>query len=638
MCGLFARFGSSLLCRSDDDTLEWIEKLSSRGPDAASVLSGIDRTWQLGHTRLAREDLSYLGEQPLIDSENKFILLFNGEIYNHKRLRGLLPPGRLGNLKSESDSEVLIECLASLGVDRTLSVAVGAYAFVLFDIQERRVIAARDRFGEKPLYFSTSDGLLFLASIPSIVAQMRDDKVGLSSIALSSFLSVGFCASNSVFQGVQQFPADSLGVFLETNEGWELAGLKRISRLSIHKHGLTHIHSKAEALKQLDHLLNEIVADQIDSHSSAGAFLSGGVDSPLIAAIMQSQMSSPLDCFTVAYPNERDYDESARAAWFAKKIGAKHHIVNPGMQDIISHSKRLPLMFDEPFGDSSAVSTSICCEFASQVVDIILSGDGGDEVFWGYNRYNLGFKAWRLFRGFPSRTLLEFILKFQRGILLDLVHNLGFSSVPLLKHKLQKLSACSSSGSLDAYYEAALRQGIFYSERVDFLDLFEECAGSNELTDNPISKIALLDRRFYLPYDILTKVDRVSMANHIEVRCPLLDHRLLDWSLGLDGKLLQNKSQGKLLLRELLSVYFGRKGIPEAAKSGFGLPIRKVLAPGIWPSLVEGLNLDADFVIEKLRIPNLAEIYSAYRSGSANEYDLWYTFCFHQWANLNYEV
>lgn len=550
--------------------------LSHRGPDGNGIWTSQTTPISLGHRRLAVIDLSESGHQPMVSKSGRYVICFNGEIYNYRELKKNTEVF-LGSINwvGTSDTEVLLECIEARGLDFALNASVGMFAFSLWDSQQKKLFLARDRYGEKPLYYGWSGegkhrAFLFGSELKSIRAfKYFDNAVNTESVnEYIRFTNVP--APLSIYNDIfKLLPGSVLCLNTETqcykNHNWWDIGAE------VTKAKSDQIYEYPEAISLIENQLEETIVDHFTADVPIGAFLSGGIDSSLIAALMQSQSNRPINTYTIGF-NEASLNEAPFAKKVANHLGTNHTEVileNNEFFDVVSH---LPDIYDEPFADSSQLATHLVCKTAREYVTVAVSGDGGDEIFGGYNRHILGPKIWRYAQLLPSGL---------RSILGKLIYNTPatISSNTLLRDKLQKVGvALENATDSHTFYESLISPWNKTDKLIKNL-----CAGGSS-TPNHIKhvfglqqltlseKIMLADSLCYLPNDILCKVDRASMNVSLETRAPFLDHRLtnLAWRLKLDMKI--DRRRGKKILRDILSKHIPRDLI-ERPKSGFALPL-----------------------------------------------------------------
>ena len=591
--------------------------IKHRGPDDAGAWADTSAGIALGFRRLSILDLSSAGHQPMHSSSGRFVMTFNGEIYNHTDLRDLLSAAQRGTpaqpWRGHSDSETLLACLEAWGLEDTLQKTVGMFAIALWDTQTRTLHLARDRFGEKPLYYgwATSAGTAAPAFVfGSELKALRAYK-GFSNLvsreALALYMRFTYVpAPYSIFQNIYKLePGCMLSISSKNSEAvppsaplrppavhgglrmhrwWSLASV-------VEAGAQNQISSEEEALETLEQRLKEAVRVQSLADVPLGAFLSGGVDSSCIVALMQAQASSPVKTFTVGF-EETGFDETPHARAVARHLGTDHNeffVSAKQAQEVIA---KLPAMYDEPFADSSQIPTHLVCKAARQQVTVALSGDAGDELFGGYNRYFWGPRIWsRLaWMPYPARQALGAVIKavptggwdaLSRPVNALLPASKNFARAGDRAHKLA--ARLGGVHNLDDLYNSLVSEwqdpaqvvkgngweiGVNLQVPVSMLSDPLPAVGAEQHQ----LRMMYRDTMTYLPDDILCKVDRAAMATSLETRVPFLDHRVaeLAWRLPLNMKI--RDGQGKWALRQVLYKHVPKELI-DRPKAGFAIPV-----------------------------------------------------------------
>ena len=577
MCGVTGILGgkSSL----EDHLEDMATSLRHRGPDNHGVWFDNDARIGLAHTRLSILDLSSAGHQPMPSASGWFIISFNGEIYNHLDLRTQLQEAGLApNWRGHSDTETLLAGFEAWGIEATVQKTIGMFAFAVWDKHSRSLTLARDRIGEKPLYYGWQNGTFLFASELKAIKSHPSFCGEINRNALAAYMQFGNVpAPQSIYTGISKLsPGTLLTVTLDPAK--ECIPVPYWSLLDVARKGQQDPFegSDSEALAQITSTLSSAVLSQQIADVPVGAFLSGGIDSSLIVALMQSQTNKPVHTFTIGFENVQ-YNEANYARAVANHLGTQHTelIVNAAQaQEVIFG---LSTLYDEPFADSSAIPTFLVSKLARIGVTVSLSGDGGDELFGGYNRYsNKVKKIPRFFRG-PLGLILNSVSPNTWDLAASLAspllpNSLKFTSPGDRAHKLASVLHCDSPSHL---YERLLSQwaeanafvlGADYKSSIQSLWQQLSDFKSNEL------KMMVCDTLGYLPNDILHKVDRAAMGVSLETRVPFLDHRVIELAWRLPQHMKIRNGQRKWILRELLYKHVPRDLI-ERPKTGFGIPI-----------------------------------------------------------------
>jgi asparagine synthase (glutamine-hydrolysing) len=551
------------------------DRMIHRGPDSAGVWENESGSIALGHRRLAIVDLTESGHQPMTSADGRWTITYNGELYNASALRDQLGIPRTG-LRGHSDTEILIEAIAKVGIDKTLDHAIGMFAFAAFDRNRDELWIARDRFGEKPLYYTVVNGMFAIASELSALQSVPGFSRGIDRFSLVELLErSAISAPHTIFEGVSKLEP---GSFMCVRRDGSTSKARYFDPSAIALGSTVSTRSDAEAIDEFEHLLAEIVLERTIADVPLGAFLSGGIDSSMIVVMMQRANSSRVKTFTIGFEIE-DLNEAPAARTIANALGTEHHewiVTGNDALDIVPDLGRL---YDEPFADPSQIPTILVSRFAQRDVTVALSGDGGDELFGGYERYRLLERVQR-YRRLPGPALRA-----------------GAWALNLLSEEtLDRLGASPMSAAFPQHLQKRTGKRVHTAaemlgapDNVALYDLMTRPHrnGPHLVLDGarrplpvehyrvgnlePIQMGMAIDTIDYLPNDILTKVDRASMSTSLEVRAPMLDHRLhaFAWSLTPDQRV--RGGVGKWLLREAL-----RNHVPEVAdlpKRGFGVPL-----------------------------------------------------------------
>ncbi|MEW6593828.1 MAG: asparagine synthase (glutamine-hydrolyzing) [Thermodesulfobacteriota bacterium] len=559
--------------------------LAHRGPDDAGVWVDQQVGVALSHRRLAVLDLSPAGKQPMVSESGRFILVFNGEIYNQNELRREL--GR-NAWRGHSDTETLLVALESWGVEAALEKCVGMFAVVLWDREERLLHLARDRMGEKPLYYGWQGGVFLFASELKAMKDHPAFENRIDRQALALFLRHNYIpAPWSIYQGIRKLlPGTHLVVEADIGSGAAEAPRPYWSLRSAAEQGQKNLFegNETEALEELERLLTRSVNGQTVADVPLGAFLSGGVDSSTVVALMQANAGGhPVRTFTMGFEGE-GYDEAQQAREVAKYLGTDHTELYVTAEEAMAVIPRLPFLYDEPFADSSQIPTFLVAQLARRRVTVALSGDGGDELFGGYNRYFWGVSIWRRVGTLPVplRSALASILTVFPPRAWNAVFGiLGTFLPPQWRYanpgdKLHKLAEILPAKTRNDLYQALVSfwkepQTLVSGGRDLSCPSLSALAAPPELPDFA-HRMMCLDFLSYLPDDILVKVDRAAMGVSLETRIPFLDHRLVEFAWRLPLAMKIRDGQGKWLLRQLLYRHVP-KDLVERPKMGFAIPL-----------------------------------------------------------------
>lgn len=629
MCGItgFIHPGAS-----PNDNLARLNAMLSpiyhRGPDDSGTWFDAQYGVALGHRRLAILDLSPAGHQPMSSACGRYVIAFNGEIYNHQELRQKVsqsalvlqqslsqPNDSVVSWRGYSDTETLLACFTSWGIEKTLQATVGMFALAMWDRQTQTLTLARDRIGEKPLYYGWQNrAFLFGSELKALRAHTAFEGK-LDRHAASTFLRINYIpAPSSIYQDIfklvpgtylQLKPLDLAQKTLPAPIAyWSLAQAAQQSQQNPFKGSFN------DAVDELEAMVRQAVQLQSVADVPVGAFLSGGIDSSTVVAMMQSATTSKVTTFSIGMPDAK-MDESKHAAAVARHLGTDHveHIIQP--HEALDLIPRLSEIWDEPFADSSQIPTYLVSHLAKQQVKVALSGDGGDEFFLGYSQYALYQKLWRLrcFGKLPWQTVFNLLAP----------NTTRREYVTALRRSKSIVNAWRQPNAqmlnrywVDHYRHAAVP--LAEQQGVDMLDF--------PLQADAASTAALWDAGTYLPDDILVKVDRASMANSLESRSPLLDHRIIEFSYRLPLNYKLAGGVGKKVLREVLYRHVP-KHIVDRPKMGFSIPLGDWLKKELRPwaeSLLDQIPDDSEFFNK----PSVMQLWRSHLTGQrVNTEQLW---------------
>lgn len=603
MCGLTG-FYSSCFDSSDEDMRIIVSRMADtlrhRGPDDRGVWLDIESGIALAHSRLSILDLSSAGHQPMLSASGRYVTVFNGEIYNHLELRhelGCYVPSELTKAKKDwwyghSDTETLLAAFEAWGVEAALSKTVGMFAIALWDRDKRVLHLARDRFGEKPIYYGWSNGVFLFGSELKALRAYPGFSNNVCREALTQYLRFMYVPTPwSIYNGIYKLepgclltlkggpPSTAPSHPLSAGSVYETVSVDRWwSMVDVVEKGLRDpLTDETAALELLEERLKDSVRLQSIADVPLGAFLSGGVDSSMIVALMQQQNSRQVNTFTVGF-EEVEFDESPHAKAVADHLGTEHtelFVRVAEAQDVIP---QLPSIYDEPFADSSQIPMYLVCRAARKYVTVALSGDAGDELFGGYNRYFWGPRVWNKVAWLPftvRRALGSAIQSIPaEGWKVLGAFGSGIDVVRLSEKTLKVAVGLQCSHHIDDLYASLVNE---WQHPEAFVIGASAPASSfpslpNVPMDDARERMMFWDSLTYLPDDILCKVDRAAMGISLETRVPFLDHRVVEvaWRLPMSMKIRENT--GKWALRQLLYRYVPRDLI-ERPKAGFSIPI-----------------------------------------------------------------
>jgi asparagine synthase (glutamine-hydrolysing) len=617
-----------------------------RGPDDGGIWQDDEAGVVLVHRRLSILDLSPAGHQPMVSASGRYVIVFNGEIYNHQSLRKSLDVRDHGSNESDSitwrghsDTETLLAGIDAWGLEKTLKQSVGMFSLALWDRKERSLTLARDRMGEKPLYYGWQKGVfLFGSELKAIRAHPAFEGL-IDRNAIASQMRCNYIpAPNTIYEGIFKLPPGHCVRVMASSKGdqsgfdlwpyWSFPVEVEESRKNPFNG------SDSEAVNTLDALLGSAVSAQMVADVPLGAFLSGGIDSSTIVALMQAQTSRPIKSFTIGFIEE-GYNEAAHAKAVAAHLGTDHTELYVSSQQALDVIPKLPTLYDEPFSDSSQIPTFLISQMTRQHVTVSLSGDGGDELFGGYNRYLMTQGLWNKIRilPLPVRKIISSILK---TITPDQYNNFSrwvgvLEKYPNLGDKIHKGSDVLSYNSISELYLSLTSHWTDVDLLLKNSNEYKRNGISPEFYQDEIHGMMALDSLTYLPDDILCKVDRAAMGVSLETRVPMLDQRVVEFSWSLPMHMKIRNGEGKWILREVLSKYVPRE-LTDRPKMGFGIPLdswlRGPLRDWAESQLSESrLNQEGYFNSGPIR-----QKWAEHLSGKRNwQYHLWDVLMFQSW-------
>lgn len=631
MCGLagFIDLGRSMPGAVLQRTaVAMADTIRHRGPDDGGVWADAAAGVAIGFRRLAIVDLSPAGHQPMVSASGRFVIAYNGEIYNAAELRAELE-AKGTRFRSHSDTEVVLEACAAWGTEVAVRRFLGMFAFVLWDREDRSLSLVRDRLGIKPLYWGRHGQTIFFGSQPKAFFEHPSWRPEICRDTLAAFLRFSYVpAAASIFRGMAQLRpghigrVDNTGKFSEIHY-WDIAGVAR--------YGIAHRIelSDVEAIDHLEGLLQDSVSRRMIADVPLGAFLSGGVDSSLVAALMQAMGRQATKTFAIGFTDD-DYNEAPYAKVVAKHLGTDHHELYVEPRHALEVIPRLQDWFDEPFADSSQIPTYLVSQLARQHVTVSLSGDGGDELFAGYTRYAQAEQM----RG-HAHCIPRLIREPMGGALTAGLRLLPASlRARRTSRRLGELADLMRRSGEDRMYRALLTMwddpvALAGAERETNSELWT--GGLARTVPDFAERMTFIDTVAYLPGDILTKVDRASMATALEARVPLLDHRVVEFAWSLPRHMKVRNMQTKWLLREVLYRHVPKELI-ERPKMGFGVPIGRWLR-GPLREWAEDLLSERRLRVEGLLDPEpIRARWEQHLTGEIDwQYPLWGVLMFQAW-------
>lgn len=623
------------------------DKMYHRGPDASGVWASDDHRVVLGHRRLAIVDLSPAGAQPMVSRDGRYVIAYNGEIYNHASIRKkLLAEGKIPAFRGTSDTETLLEAIAAYGLKDTLKMAKGMFAIALFDRQEHALFLARDRIGEKPLFYGklkddinngANDGCFVFASDLGSIASLDGFTNSVNADIVGDYMRYGYIsAPYTIYRGIWKLEP---GKMLKIKAPFDKPVIESYwSMVETAVSGQKNLFrgSEAEAAGELERLLRESIAGQMVADVPVGAFLSAGIDSSTVVSLMQAQSAQKVRTFTVGMWEEQ-YNEAPAAKEIAAHLGTQHTEVYITEDDAKSVIPMLAGMFGEPFADSSQIPTYLVSKITREHVTVSLSGDGGDELFCGYNTYYSIDRIWNKVSRIPG------FLRQPASALLGLAAVSG-------KASLSTRARLLGAGSIeDMYLRSEIGEGLKLVRREitgkapDFgpWDAIQpRRAGETWMDTYPAGlleegqhNLMLMDLLMYHPDDILNKVDRTAMAVSLETRVPMLDKDVVEFAWTLPLSYRQGGGVSKKILRDILYRYVPRE-LMERPKKGFSIPLHRWLKQRelrewaeslLSPSLLEEQGLFDAAAVKKL--------WDDYILKNVWRPQIWYILVFQEWLN-----
>jgi asparagine synthase (glutamine-hydrolysing) len=579
MCGIVGLIAEKRGVASLTAVKAMANRLTHRGPDSEGY-------WHsgnvfLGHKRLAIVDLSNAGHQPILSADNRHVMTYNGEIYNHLELRKSIEREKTIRWRGHSDSETLVEAIALWGVEQAVTKCNGMFAFGYWNVNSRELTLARDPFGEKPLLYAHRDGAFAFASELRALCRFTPFNASIDEAAVSAYLSRWYVpADHSIVKGIKKLPP---GCLLQWRPGEEPRVRQYFHLEQLASHGqLNQLSDDQAALEELDSLFRDAVRIRLMSDVPVGAFLSGGVDSSLSVAYMQELRSTPIHTFCIGHENP-DYDEAPHAAAVAKHLGTRHESLTVTDRMALDTAQKMGKIFDEPFADASQIPTYLVSAFARKQVTVALSGDGCDELFSGYARHYLAERASSAISRIPMRHSLARILPTLPQPLINAAATMFSPFIPSGVNPKSLGRKLRDSGRL---LRANGPQDLFNSYLTNWQDpseIMREAVPVAATWQPPAPIFASNMDRFiwndctnYLPNNILVKVDRAAMAVGLETRIPALDKRIAAFSWRLPNRMRWRDGHGKWLLRQLLYKKVPRK-LVDRPKMGFAVPLARWL-------------------------------------------------------------
>ena len=635
MCGIVGIFNYKKV--SKKYMISVSNKIRHRGPDSNDIYLEKKNNLGLASLRLAIVDASKKGNQPTHSFSGRFVMVYNGEIYNYLELRKIIEQKFKKNKKkfswkNSTDSEVLVNGIEIFGIKKMLRMCEGMFAFSIWDKKKKKLIIARDRIGEKPLYYGIQNNIFFFTSDLLTFQKNKLFKFELNKIAAGIFVKYGFIPTPlSIYKNVFKLEPSTI---LEVNKNLKVSKYKyydlkkELFKKSIYK---SNVEANNDTIDNVNKLLQSKITNMLSNDFKVGCFLSGGIDSALVTSIAQAVSKKKIETFTLK-TSSKNYDESISAKKISQYLGTSHNTYKVKKKDIISYVNNMHNYYSEPFGDSSQIPSFLLARFAKKKIKIVLTGDGGDEISGGYNRY-LYFKQYHNL--FNKNNFFKMLLKLSIPILYNLNKfiKLNIFNIWNLNSKLKKLESIVNIKSFSDYYDASISQGEFddkYLKSSSFINNKKYV----DKKEHTFKDLMYLDLKLYFPDDILCKMDRASMCHSIENRTPFANHQIIEHFFKLPSDLLINKFKTKFILKKLLSFYLPKDHISNV-KKGFSIPMSFFLKKylGAWGDKVLDIKnlskhdlFDNDYLI--LKWTNFKK-----DKNDINYHQLWNILVLQNWIN-----
>lgn len=617
------------------DFVESLKCIKHRGPDDQGVFfNKIDKI-ALGNTRLAIQDLSNNGALPMRSFSNRYLLAYNGEIYNFRQLKiDIFDSYKKKKInfswKSTSDAEVLINGIELYGLERMLEKIDGMFAFALWDSKDKKLFIARDKFGEKPLYYGFLNNVFYFSSELSFIKSIVKTKLKINKDSVSLMINYGFIPTpQSIYENFEKLAPST---YIEISRNNNCTKKKYKKNLFLDKKQTWNNSTLNDATSLIDKVLKKTIANTLASDVKISSFLSSGLDSSLVSFYAQNLSNTKIDTYCLI-TDELLYNEGKEARKIAKIIKSNHNEIKIGDDDIIDFFQKSNLIYTEPFGDSSQIPTYVIAREVSKKNKVILSGDGGDEIFGGYNRYY--FQKYFYNNFIFNNIFIKKLFFIFKNTNFDKINNkyilnLNYWKIGTKLHKIfNALNSKSNTDLLNCYYMSS-NYGEMFLKR-DFRINFSEIIANYNQKIN-INDLMKLDQTLYLSDDICCKVDRASMFNSLEVRSPFLSCELFEATLGMPEKFFVDNNQ-KIILRNLYKKYFGINY--SGQKKGFSIPLKKYLKKNLKDlsyELLSDKNLNLHEYFNNILLKKEWEIFQNNENTKPNiEYTFWNILIFQKW-------
>jgi len=617
-----------------------VTTLSHRGPDDEGIWFDPKSGIALGHRRLSILDISQEGHQPMVSASGRYVIVYNGEVYNFKTLRNeLIKHGY--SFRGHSDTEVILAAIEAWGIESAINQLIGMFALALWDNSEQQLYLVRDRLGIKPLYYGWSNGTFIFASELKALCAYPNFQPSIDRDALTLYFRYGYIPTPyTIYQDISKLPPGHI-LQLSTNKKennqriWAYWSIKTVA-----KKGPKEPLSKDsyESVERLETLLKDAIGIRMIADVPLGAFLSGGVDSSTVVALMQAQSTRPIKTFAIGF-EESGYNEAEYAKAVAQHLGTEHTELYVSPTEAMDVIPQLPILYDEPFADVSQIPTFLVSQLARQHVTVSLSGDGGDELFYGYDRYAYAPRIWQKVGWIPYWLRQSIVQGME--IASPEIWNKKLQQIPFIKQRdrtqvIRHLINTLFAENQSAYYKQLMSHWqIPTSIVINGREPTTAFTTTKQMSfeQNMVQYANFIDFMTYLPDDILTKVDRASMGASLEARVPLLDHRIVEFAWQLPIALKMREDKGKWILRQVLNKYVPATLI-ERPKKGFGVPIGKWLRGPLREWAEDLLNEPRLQQEGFLSAKPIREKWKEHLKGNQNwDNQLWTVLMFQAWLN-----
>lgn len=624
MCGIagFCNFHGSV--KMQEENLEKMkQRMLHRGPDAGGGYISEDGKVALGHRRLSIVDLSEAGLQPMKSHSGRYVMVYNGEIYNYKKLsQKLLNEKKVDRFRGTSDSEVILEAFEAYGVEETIAQCKGMFAIALYDTKEQKLYLLRDRIGEKPLYYGFMGDTFVFASDVACIAALDGFQNPIHKEVLGIYFIHGYIpAPYSIYENIYKLEP---GCILEIKSPFNKYDISTYwSIKEVAQHGQEHLFKGTyeEAVDELERLLKASIQDQMMADVPVGAFLSAGIDSSTVVALMQSLYPDKVKTFTIGMEDEK-YNEAVYAKEIAAHLGTEHTELYITEEDARGVIPKIPFIFGEPFADSSQIPTYLVSRMTREYVTVSLSGDGGDELFCGYNSYASVDRIWGKMKNVPYGI---------RKLASELVLHSPLSNKEIYRVKGTLLGARGASDlyRLSMEREPLIKDITLSGKEIPYKYTEYDPGFLKETNHN----IMLMDMLMYHPDDILVKVDRTAMAVSLETRVPMLDKDVVEFAWTLPVEFERQNGVGKRILRDVLYRYVPKE-MMERPKKGFSIPIQKWLKEKELREWAENLIDRKTLCQQGILNPDVVwKMWTDFIEKDEWRIQIWYVLIFQEWMS-----